>query len=232
MSMRWSALFCVTSDGTEAAFVASYTASGEHRWSLSSSTTSNGWAQARAIAFDPSGSSPKVHITGVIGGTVNFDDGRDLESAGLHDIFIASFDAESGEHLASRRWGGYWADGIAVDPSGNLYITGSFSGTVDFGGFSLTSNGNTDVLIASYPPAPSYESDHARWATGLGGASSEEGRAIFVDGSGNVYVTGYFSGRANFRGGRTRIGRLAGRLPRIVHAERDTSLLDARRGEL
>lgn len=190
-----------TSTG-RAAIVASYTATGEYRWSLSSN--GSGAVTAAAIAFDPSGTSPKVHITGGIQGTVTFG-GDNLVSAGGFDTFIASFDAERGGHLASRSWGGSYNDfvnGIAVDPSGNLYVTGDFQGTANLGDRDgpLTSGGLNDIFVASYTPAPSYTSGSARWAKSFGGLGEDRGQAIFVDGSGNVYVTGSFERSVNFGG--------------------------------
>ena len=40
--------------------------------------------------------------------------------------------------------------GIAVDGSGNSYITGFFGGSATFGSTTLTSSGNSDVFIAKY----------------------------------------------------------------------------------
>ncbi|MBC7863848.1 MAG: hypothetical protein IAF38_12810, partial [Bacteroidia bacterium] len=64
------------------------------------------------------------------------------------------------------------ARGVCVDASGNVYITGSFSNTVDFdmGGSTsnLTSNGSNDIYIASYTSAGAY-----RWAVRAGGTGPD-----------------------------------------------------------
>src|SRR5690606_23395966 len=117
------------------------------------------------------------------------------------DIFIASFEAENGAHLRSRRWGGSGgatARSIAVDTSGNLYVTGYFTGMVDLGRGGLSSGGGTsDIFVASYS-ASYHETASARWTKHFGGVSWCEGNSIFVDRHGNVYITGYFEERVSF----------------------------------
>src|SRR5690606_15754740 len=108
---------------------------------------------ASGIAFDRAG---KVHVTGTFTGDASFGGSTILTSNGLTDFFIASFDATTGSHLGSSGWGGDGserASGIAVDPVGNIYVTGEFTGSVDFGPRTLTSAGAPDIFIASYPPS-------------------------------------------------------------------------------
>jgi len=82
---------------------------------------------------------------------------------------------------------------IAVDGSGNIYVTGS----------SFASWGSPQRAFTwdgSYNPDGSYKQDafvakldskgQLVWNTFLGGAQNDSGDAIAVDGSGNVYVTG------------------------------------------
>jgi hypothetical protein len=86
----------------------------------------------------------------------------------------------------------------AVDANGNIYVTGSFNGTVDFdpgsGTAILTSVGNNwtsdDIFVASYDASGNY-----RWAFRTGGG---DGESIAVDGNGNVVVSGVFAGTADF----------------------------------
>ncbi|MBK7057081.1 MAG: hypothetical protein IPH52_18935 [Leptospiraceae bacterium] len=89
------------------------------------------------------------------------------------------------------------ARSIALDAGGNIYVTGYFHETVDFdpgvGTSNLTSYGAYDVFIAKYVGNGDY-----LWANNVGGISFDQSISIFVDGSGNVYVTGYFSGTASF----------------------------------
>jgi PKD repeat protein len=85
-------------------------------------------------------------------------------------------------------------NGITTDPSGNLYVTGCFSGTVQFGSSTLISNGATeDVYVCKLDP-----SGNSIWAIKAGGSTPDYGNAIQRDISGNLYVTGWYSTTAAF----------------------------------
>lgn len=212
--------------GSDDIFVASFTASGEHRWSRRGGGASDD--HGGAIVFDGSDSAPKVHVMGSFRGSTRFDQepsatdaetSDPLMSKGDSDIFIASFEAADGSHVGSRGWGGSsgdYASGIAVDSFGNIYVTGSFVGSnADFGGRILSSAGNYDIFVASYPPG--YASTgSARWAKSFGSAGSDQGRAITVDSSGKVYVTGHFAGGVNFGTSPTSVLTSQGRLDVFV----------------
>lgn len=73
--------------------------------------------------------------------------------------------------------------------------TGYFSGTVDFGGTSLSSSGATDVFVMRHSSAGGVI-----WAKKLGGSVTERPVAIDVDGDGNLYVTGNFYGTTTLGG--------------------------------
>jgi hypothetical protein len=94
----------------------------------------------------------------------------------------------------------------AVDAAGNHYVTGFFNGTVDFdplvdrpdGSDALTTRGSSDAFVAKYAPDNTLV-----WARRMGGASAstsliESGAGVAVDGSGNVFIGGHFTGQADF----------------------------------
>lgn len=84
-------------------------------------------------------------------------------------------------------------NGLAADKAGNIYLTGHFSGTAKFGDVSLTSDGMTDIFVAKY-----NKNGVLQWVKKAGGASADSGKKLEIDSSGNVFVTGFFSGTANF----------------------------------
>ena len=78
---------------------------------------------------------------------------------------------------------------IAVDASGNAYVTGDqFSGSFPTtGAFQTTyGGGETDVFVTKLNPTGTA----LVYSTYLGGGAKEEGEGITVDASGNAYVTG------------------------------------------
>jgi len=92
--------------------------------------------------------------------------------------------------------------GLAVDSSGNIYITGftySFNLPVTSGAFQTAYHGGTassliggDAFVAKYTPAGALV-----YVTYLGGSSDDCGNAIAVDSAGNAYITG-FTDSVNF----------------------------------
>lgn len=85
------------------------------------------------------------------------------------------------------------AHGVTTDSQGNAYVTGSFSGSASFGATVLTSTGETDIYVAK------YNSDGTvLWAIQAGGTGADEGKKLSLDIDGNIFVTGEFSGNANF----------------------------------
>ena len=86
---------------------------------------------------------------------------------------------------------------IAIDGSGNIYITGGFEGTVDFdpgaGVYNLISNGHTDIFISKFD-----SSGNLIWARSFGDTVVDQGNSVAVDSFGNVYTSGNFFGIVDF----------------------------------
>jgi len=98
------------------------------------------------------------YLCGFFGGAAQIGD-TVLQSAGGTDIFVAKFNSQ-GLLLWGRAIGGRGADralGLAVDKTGNAYVTGNFSEFIDADpgpGVSLiTSRGQTDVFLCKLDPA-------------------------------------------------------------------------------
>ena len=139
-------------------------------------------------------------IAGTFQGTVDFGGGT-LTSAGLQDIFIAKF-SSTGAHVCSLAIGGAGDDSVssvATDSSGNIFIAGSFTGTVNFGGPILVSDSaSMDGFAAKYS---STCGTTAQWARKFGFAGSDTSYGIAVDINGDALLTGYFTLAADFGGG-------------------------------
>jgi hypothetical protein len=182
----------VTGGGYSDIFVASYTSGGAFRWAKRFGAS--GYDEGFGVGVDGSGN---VTVTGFFAGTVDFGGGG-LTSAGDSDIVVVSY-TSSGAFRWAKRFGGTGSDtgyAVAVDGNGNLVVTGTFQGTVDFGGGPLACAGISDIFVASYTSAGAF-----RWAKRFGASSYAEGHGVGVDSSGNATVTGAFSGTADFGGG-------------------------------
>ena len=156
--------------------------------------------QDRDIAVDTVGNT---YVVGLYATTADFDPGTgttNLTSAGDTDAFIVKLDS-SGDLVWARSVGGSGADegrGIAVDVSGNVYVTGYYNGTADFdpgsGTANLTSAGPDAVFVLKLNSAGAYQ-----WAHSFGSASAgSQGYDVAVDSSGNPHVTGGFRGTVDF----------------------------------
>lgn len=124
--------------------------------------------------------------------------GEPLTSAGNRDLALVKLDAD-GEHLWSRRFGSPFNElglGMAVDPAGNVALTGSFDNEITFGGDKLTSRGESDVFVAKLTP----DGEHL-WSRSFGAAREDIGHGLATDKYGNVAVTGWFWSEVDFGGG-------------------------------
>ncbi|MBI5964894.1 MAG: SBBP repeat-containing protein [Chloroflexi bacterium] len=156
------------------------------------------WDQASDLAVDSNGN---VYTTGNFRGTSDFDPGvgiTNLTSTGVQDIFISKLDS-NGNFLWVKSMGGNgienWGTGlaIAIDASGNIYMTGTFHGTIDFDPgvevFNLIGIGKSDFIFVSKLDS----TGNFIWAKSIGSSSAfTYVRDIAIDSSGFVYTTGIF----------------------------------------
>ncbi|MBN4072809.1 SBBP repeat-containing protein [Crocinitomix catalasitica] len=166
-------------------------------WATNIGSTANDGG--RSIAVDGSGN---VYTTGYFRETVDFDPGAgtySLSAAGGEEIYIQKLDP-TGNFIWAKRMGATGADvgwAIAVDVSGNVHTTGYFTGTVDFdpgaGTFNLSATGSADIFVQKLDASGNF-----LWAQKMGSLVSDAGYGIAIDGSGNVYTTGYFWGTVDF----------------------------------
>jgi hypothetical protein len=117
------------------------------------------------------------------------------------DAFVSKLSPDGTTLIYSTYLGGGGTDGIrgiAVDSSGNAYVTG-FTGSLDFPGvgansFQASSAGGT---CASVPCLDAFfaklnnEGSGILYSTYLGGSNIDIAHDIAVDSSGNAYMTGY-----------------------------------------
>ena len=169
---------------------------GEFLWAKS--IGSNTDDECYSIAVDTSGN---VYTTGNFRNTIDCDPGPgtyDLTSSGNKDAFISKLDS-SGNFVWAKSIGGSNSDYgnvIKIDDAGNIFIFGTFGGTVDFdpgpGVFNLSySSGN--VYILKLNPQGEFE-----WAKNFSHSSLGYGNPVAFDTNGNIYITSSFSGSTDF----------------------------------
>ncbi|HYE95652.1 MAG TPA: SBBP repeat-containing protein [Rubricoccaceae bacterium] len=181
----------LTSSGPEDVFAAKYDPSGNVLWARRGGGGGiEDWGYS--VAVDAAGN---VYVCGMFTMAADFG-GVTLTSAGARDAFLVKYDP-SGNVLWARRGGGDAGDraiDVEVDGAGNVYLAGVYSTTADFAPFTLTSVGGGDAFLVKYDP-----SGTALFAVSGGGATLHDwGNAVALDGSGNIYVSGYFNTGADF----------------------------------
>jgi hypothetical protein len=87
-----------------------------------------------------------------------------------------------------------------LDATGNIYMSGSYFGTVDFDQSTAvvnqTSNGFNDAFVAKYD-----NNGMLSWVKSFGGADSETARSMTLDADNNLLITGYFRDTVDFNPG-------------------------------
>ncbi len=121
----------------------------------------------------------------------------DLHSShGSLDAFISKYNA-NGNFQWARTWGGTDWDatgGLTTDSSNNVYVTGLFKNTVDFGsGSGVSSNGLWDAFLSKFDSTGAFQ-----WARTWGGAGNDGGNKLATDGAGKIHATGFFTGTVDF----------------------------------
>ena len=186
-----------TSVGDEDIFLSKLDSLGNFKWARTWGGI--GLDSGEHVAIDVSGNA---YVGGDFIGTVDFDPGPGVDNHSQCNgcgIFLSKFDS-SGNLNWARTWDGNGWDKyypVAVDGSGNAYVTGWFQGTIDFDpGPSVdnhTSNGHYDICLSKFDSTGNF-----KWTRTLGGIEWDYGHGVAVDGLGNAYVTGCFSGTVDF----------------------------------
>jgi hypothetical protein len=143
-------------------------------------------ANANGVVVAPSGSD--VIVTGGAVGDVDFGGGV-LFAGPAQAIFLARFD-QGGVYRWAERWNGddeQLASAVATDLSGDAVITGTYRGTLAFGGFPITSD-HDDAFVARFDPAGQHV-----WSRALSSTGDAHGAAVAIAGS-KVIVAGTFKG--------------------------------------
>lgn len=163
-----------------------------------------GGVEADMVTDTALDSSGNIYAVGSFQGTSDVNPGptaTNLVSAGDTDIFVMKLDP-SGDLVWAHGFGASGADqanAVSVDSSGNVFVTGYYSGTVDFNPSPSTANnlvtaGAWDAFVLKLSSTGAFA-----WAESFGSASgNDSGTAIAVDSSGNPVVSGFFTGTVDF----------------------------------
>jgi hypothetical protein len=159
--------------GGQDAFIARYDSSGTKMWTK----LFGGFFDERGNAIAVGGGD-SIYITGGADGGL----GGVLNS----DIFLAKFDTSGNEQWLSKIATHCYESGtgVAVDSSGNVYVTGIvLTCSLD----DEVALGKRDVFLSKFD-----SSGNKLWVRQFGTEETDKGFSVAVDGADNVYVVGYW----------------------------------------
>ncbi len=184
-----------TATGDPDSFIAKLNSNGEVVWANQISGT-----YSEIVASIVSDDNGNCYATGYYIGATNFG-GLTLTSSGKAEIFLAKY-SSSGNLIWVKSAGSNDSDNansVAIDNTGNVYITGYFSNNASFGDRTLTTDGiNNDLFVAK------FNSDgNIIWVKQAGGPGYDYGNSIAVNDAGTLTIGGYFKGTGTFTFGVT-----------------------------
>jgi len=167
------------------AYLAKYSKKGESNWVR----TFEGYGGITGVGGITSDHEGNVILTGMFVDTLKINN-IILPGNGYYaQVFIIKYNP-AGSLVFAEKFGGtstVQGRGASSDGQNNIYVTGRFNGTANFGGNYLTSFGSDDVFILKLDP-----DGNPVWVRQAGGQGYERGHAIITDSTGNSYISGLF----------------------------------------
>jgi hypothetical protein len=179
----------ITNSGIQQGYVVTFATDGSAGLVLT--FTGTGTSSGENVAIDSAGS---IVVSGTLNGTADFGGGSVTSS--MIDAFFAKY-SSTGTYQVAKVIGGPSNDSVGfmtVDGSGNIFLVGTFSGSVAFGGGSPLNTNTANMVVAKYSIAGAYQ-----WAQPFGGTTAQVSpHAAAANAAGDVVVAGYFCGSLAF----------------------------------
>jgi hypothetical protein len=200
-----SGIFNLTAAGSDDVYVLKLDSTGNFIWAKSYGSQGT-YVVSKSIDVDTAGNA---YVTGTFHATVDFDPGpttNNLVSIGAQDAYAIKLDA-NGNYVWAINMGGTSTDlgeAIKVQPSGDVYIVGSFYKSADFDPgpafYNLTSPSQSDynMFVTKVDNNGNF-----KWAKNVYANYTAYGYAITLDTADNIYIGGRFYTSADFDPGPT-----------------------------
>ncbi len=153
-------------------------------------------ASSSDIVVDNQGN---VYFAGLFYNQISIGGSTISANNGSGDVFLCKLSANNGNVLGLKAIGGSNYDTVSemfIDNQNNLFFVGNFVGVCNFDGISITGIDNNDIFIAKCNNNLVFQ-----WANKITGVNIDEGRGIYGDNNGNVFVVGSIASNATFAPG-------------------------------
>ena len=183
----------LTSKGRDDMFIAKFNSSGDAQWAIRAGGSGEEYAEAdpggTSIALDGSGN---VYVSGILnaypnGGGTFGDQALDLSKDGAQAV-LAKLDSSGKVHWLKKAPAGTFSpnNDLALDDSGNIYLSGFASFSADWEGNKTTVNGLRDAVIFKLDNSGSHVWTKV-WGYGNG---AFDGKTMDAEGLINLSVSG------------------------------------------
>jgi len=175
--------------GILSVFIAKCDSNGNFLWVKKASTP---WGNGSSMAVDRQGNS---YITGFYSDTLVL--GTDTLKSAFpfpnFNVFVAKYDANGNElwarqSVSANPTGNGFGQSVAIDGSGNPYITGYITGSASFGSHAITAGSTEELFLVKYDT-----NGNIIWVKNSVNTASCESSSLAIDCAGSIYVTGFFT---------------------------------------
>jgi hypothetical protein len=184
----------LTASGQEDIFLAAYDKTGKYLWANKIGGIGN--EAGKALVID----DKKLYLAGDFEGLIDLALSQNnplMTSAGGTDIFLAQYDAVTGNLAWGQQAGGPGNDicgSLVYDLKQNLYVSGNYENEASFDGKNkLLSAGESDIFIAAYSTSGIF-----RQVIRTGGKGIDENNCLHADNNRHLFAGGSFSDTVDF----------------------------------
>lgn len=146
--------------------------------------------EATAVSADVNNN---IVLVGNFRAAMDFGCTTPLTPTHTEEMFVVKY-SQAGSCVWAKNFNAYATD-VMLNAAGEISVTGWFANTVSFGGADLSAAGANDVFAARFSSTGSHLN-----SVRAGGTADERGLATAQSADGHFYVTGAFSGFAEFGG--------------------------------
>lgn len=191
-----SGTFLLHSNGNYDAYIQKVDSGGNLLWAKQFG--GSGYAEINSVHTDSGGN---IYAAGQFGGLIDFDPDTGVVNfmSSTFNTFVLKLD-QNGVLLWAKHIGDsdpVHCHAMAIDPNGNVFLTGRFGNSPDFDPgpaiSRLTSNGSNEIFIQKLDSVGNFS-----WAISIGGSGNDVGGSIEIDPNNNVLITGIYNGSVDF----------------------------------